>query len=89
MMCPLTQADCESPTCPIEGCYGMRNTSIIIVEPFKAHLMQFSRPELAHLITELQTALNNIRDITGDTHRDRPYTALSLIDQIARKALTI
>jgi hypothetical protein len=37
-------------------------------------------------------ALNAIRQIAGDTHpdspsRERPYTALSEIDQIARKAL--
>lgn len=32
-------------------------------------------------------ALQAIRRITGDTHRERPYTALSEIDQIARRAL--
>ncbi len=35
----------------------------------------------------LREALLEIRAITGDTHRERPYTALSEIDQIARKAL--
>lgn len=40
----------------------------------------------AEPITERQ-ALTDIRDITGDTHRERPYSALSQIDQIARKGL--
>ncbi len=33
------------------------------------------------------SAFQAIRAITGDTHCKRPYTALSEIDQIARKAL--
>lgn len=38
-------------------------------------------------INRLRQALNEIRAITVQTHRERPYTALSQIDQIAAKAL--
>lgn len=42
-----------------------------------------SNPETARL----RAAMNEIRDILGQ-RQDRPWTTLSQIDQIARKALT-
>lgn len=38
-------------------------------------------------IARLRKALTEIRAITVETHRARPYTALSQIDQIARWVL--
>ena len=38
-------------------------------------------------LDQAEAALRAIREITSETHRERPYTALSEIDQIARRGL--
>jgi hypothetical protein len=54
-----------------------------------AHWQEASQRQ-GETIRRLVETLTDIRDVCGETHtgQERAYTALSRIDQIARKALT-